>query len=387
MPRRRVVGLPPESLMRIAVLNSCCLPASAAAKPTFDSVFGNTGNAVIFSGLEALLPAKPSLILPSLFSRTKIAYRADGSAIKGSGVIADEISNCDVVVLVLQDLAREDAYVTAAQLKDAKELLRNSRNLFVFSLGANSLEFNRNDLAETAGNISKALPDSVLDFLLFLLGKSLLVSVRGQVTADVLGLVCASPSARISIDGCPSLSGRHLDYKSIQKNINPDTWSSKPRIVSGGLFGLRKRRTLLRVLHVAQEQSELSPFFNHIISPGFGHQSMLLSAMGRKKLFLEPSSWNKWLKRLAHSRRPVFYCGTRVHGMIQALVSGIPGVLLAGDSRALEIASLYGFPLVLGACLEDVPDIVANHDYSDLFDRQSVLSARLRESISLMSAC
>jgi hypothetical protein len=114
---------------------------------------------------------------------------------------------------------------------------------------------------------------------------------------------------------------------------------------------------------------------------------MLLSAMGRKKLFLEPSSWNKWLKRLAHSRKPVFYCGTRVHGMIQALVSGIPGVLLAGDSRALEIASLYGFPLVLGACLEDVPDIVANHDYSDLFDRQSVLSARLRESISLMSAC
>ena len=113
----------------------------------------------------------------------------------------------------------------------------------------------------------------------------------------------------------------------------------------------------------------------------------MLAAMGRKKLFLEPKKWNEWLSQWAHCGKPLFYCGTRVHGMIQALVSGIPGVLLAGDSRALEMASLYGIPLVLGACLEDVPDIVASHDYSNLFYRQSVISARLRENVSLMSAC
>jgi hypothetical protein len=373
--------------MRIAVVNSCCVPPFAAAKPTLDTVFGNTGNAVIYSGLESLLPSKPSLVLPSLFSSRRTAYLSDGSTIEELSSIAHEISKCDVTVLILQDLARKDAYVTAAQLDDAKELLRNARNLFVFSLGANSLEFDRNDLTGTAGIISKSLPDFLLDFLRFLLEKSLLVSVRGQVTADVLGLFCPNPSARISIDGCPSLSGRQLDYQSIKKNISRDTWSGKPIFVTGGLFGLRRRRTLLRVSHVAQEKRELNPFFNHVVSPGFGRESMLLSAMGRKKLFLEPQRWNEWLRHLAHSRKPLFYCGTRVHGMIQALVSGIPGVLLAGDSRALEMASLYGIPLVLGACLEDVPDIVANHNYSDLLDRQSVASARLRENISLMSAC
>jgi hypothetical protein len=373
--------------MRIAVVNSCCVPPSAAAKTTLDTVFGNTGNAVIYSGLESLLPSRPSLVLPSIFSFRRTAYLSDGSKIEELSSIAHEISNCDITVLILQDLARKDAYVTAAQLDDAKKLLRNSRNLFVFSLGANSLEFNRNDLAGTAGIIAKALPDFILDFLRFLLDKSLLVSVRGQVTADVLGLVCPSPSARISIDGCPSLSGRHLDYQSTQKNISRVNWARKPSYVTGGLFGLRRRRTLLRVFHVAQEKSELNPLFNHILSPEFGGESMLLSAMCTKKLFLKPQRWNTWLRRLAHSRTPLFYCGTRVHGMIQALVSGIPGVLLSGDSRALEMASLYGIPLVLGACLEDVPDIVANHDYSDLFDRQSILSRRLHDSISLMSAC
>jgi hypothetical protein len=373
--------------MKIAVVNSCCVPPFAASKPTLDTVFGNTGNAVIYSGLESLLPSKPSLVLPSLFSFRSTAYLSDGRAIKEISSIANEIGNCDVTVLVLQDLARKDAYVTAAQLGRAKELLRNARTLFVFSLGANALQFNRNDLAETAGIIAKSLPDFIVDFLRFLLEKSLLVSVRGTITADVLKLICPSPSAKISIDGCPSLSGRRLDYQSLVKNISRDTWSRKPRFVTGGLFGLQQRRTLLRVCHVAQEKHELNPFFNHFISPGFSGDSVVRLAMGSKKLFLEPKQWNEWLRQCSHSGNPLFYCGTRVHGMIQALVAGIPGVLLAGDSRALEMASLYGIPLVLGACLEEVPDIVANHDYSCLFDRQSSISARLQENISLMSAC
>lgn len=373
--------------MKIAVINSCCIPPFAASKPTLDTVFGNTGNAVIYSGLESLLPSQPSLVLPSLFSLRRTAYLSDGRTIEEISSIAHEIRNCDVTVLILQDLARKDAYVTAAQLGQATELLRNSRNLFVFSLGANALQFNRNDLAGTAAIIYKSLPDFIVDFLRYLLDKSLLVSVRGKITADVLELVCPSPSAKISIDGCPSLSGRHLDCQSLIKNASRDAWSRKPRFVTGGLFGLRKRRTLLRVFHVAQEKHELNPFFNHVISPGFRDDAMALLAMGNKKLFFEPQQWNEWLRRWAHSEKPLYYCGTRVHGMIQALVSGVPGVLLSGDSRALEMASLYGIPLVPGACLEEVPDIVASHDYSRLFDRQSIVSARFQANISLMSAC
>ena len=373
--------------MKIAVLNSCCLPPSVTSSPTFDTVFGNTGNAVIYAGLGSLLPCKPSLVLPSLFGFSSIAYRSDGSLLKGLSIITQEIRTCDATILILQDLARHDAYVTRAQVGAAKSLLSCSRNLFVFSLGSNCLVFNRNDHAATVDLIFSTLPDFILDFLRFILDKALLVSVRGQITADVLSLVRQNPIARISIDGCPSLSGRCLDHKALLGYSSRIINGSLPLFVTGGLFGLRQRRTLLRAFHVAQEKCELNPFFNHVISQEFTHESVLLSIFRRKKLFLEPARWSDWLAVLAQSSKPVSYCGTRVHGLIQALVSGIPGVLLSGDSRALEMASLYGIPLMHGACLEDVSDIVASHDFSRLLDRHALVSARLRESISLLSAC
>lgn len=342
---------------------------------------------MIYSSLESLLPCSPSLILPSLFEFSSIAYRSDGSLLKGLNIISQEISTCDATILILQDLARQDPYVTSEQLETAKSLLSCSRNLFVFSLGSNSLAFNRNDLAATVDLIFSTLPDFILGFLRFILDKALLVSVRGQLTADVLALVRQNATARISIDGCPSLSARCLDHKALLDYPSRMTSGSRPLFVTGGLFNLRQRRTYLRVFHVAQEKHELNPFFNHFISQEFQRERLLLEIAGRKKIFFEPRRWSEWLEGLVHLGKPVNYCGTRVHGLIQALVSGIPGVLLSGDSRAFEMASLYGFPLMLGACLEDVPDIVANYDFSELLDRHMLVSARLRESISLLSAC
>lgn len=374
--------------MKLAVLNSCCVPHFVAEKPSFDTVFGNSGNAVIYDGLRNLLPSEPHLVIPSLFSKSITAYTKNNSVITEPNNILSSLSKCDATVLLLQDILRADAYVSACQISVAMSYIEASRNLFVFSLGSNSLDFDKSQLfSEISQKIHNSLSVHIARFMHVLLEKALLLSVRGEITAGVLRLANLQHFHKISIDGCPSLSGPEINRSCLLDSYTCSTKRLDPFYITGGLFGLKRRRTLLQMCHVAQEKHELNYFFNPILARNALSESAFISLTGRKKIFLEPRQWSNWLESVKVSRENVYYCGTRVHGCIQALKSGIRGVLLAGDSRALEMATLYGLSIVPSCTLEDVGEIILEDDITEILERQLLLSSNLRRSVGLISRC
>ena len=58
----------------------------------------------------------------------------------------------------------------------------------------------------------------------------------------------------------------------------------------------------------------------------------------RTQLFLDPYPW------IADLRTRDFSFGTRIHGTIAALLAGTPGVVVAHDSRTLELARYFDIP-------------------------------------------
>ena len=58
----------------------------------------------------------------------------------------------------------------------------------------------------------------------------------------------------------------------------------------------------------------------------------------RVRFFLDPKTW------FDHLAQYDFSFGTRIHGNIAALLAGTPAVLLAHDSRTLELADYHQIP-------------------------------------------
>jgi hypothetical protein len=67
----------------------------------------------------------------------------------------------------------------------------------------------------------------------------------------------------------------------------------------------------------------------------------------RVRFFLDPKTW------FDHLARYDFSFGTRIHGNIAALLAGTPALLLAHDSRTLELAEYHEIPHRTISTIED----------------------------------
>ncbi len=75
-------------------------------------------------------------------------------------------------------------------------------------------------------------------------------------------------------------------------------------------------------------------------------------------LFFDVPSW------MEHYRRFDFVIGARIHGVMLALQAGIPGVVIAHDSRTLELCETMMVPYVLA---KDVQNGITREQLPDLF--------------------
>ena len=85
----------------------------------------------------------------------------------------------------------------------------------------------------------------------------------------------------------------------------------------------------------------------------------------RVRFFLDPKTW------FSHLAQYDFSFGTRIHGNIASLLAGTPAVLLAHDSRTLELADYHQIPHRVISSLPDQPDaaaLYAEADWSKLND-------------------
>lgn len=75
-------------------------------------------------------------------------------------------------------------------------------------------------------------------------------------------------------------------------------------------------------------------------------------------LFFDVPSW------MEHYRRFDFVIGARIHGVMLALQAGVPGVVIAHDSRTLELCETMMVPYVLA---KDVQNGITREQLPDLF--------------------
>jgi hypothetical protein len=164
-------------------------------------------------------------------------------------------------------------------------------------------------------------------FLQFLIFKEVAIGCRGIETLEFLvknGFV----RSNLFVTGCPSLQLIKEDARNIPKSISRI-------IVSGALIS--------RLDLIESPQNHKSKF---LVIPQTLHSYNHVASLQKSNPAIEiftPSSFRSWKNKLK-TWKPDISVGTRLHGNIAALSLGISAVLMSGDIRTREIASITGLP-------------------------------------------
>lgn len=232
--------------------------------------------------------------------------------------------------------------------------------------------------ADLDGNVPRQERDAVdhltRRFVRAVLERGPSIGVRGDFTKEYL-IGLGFDDSEVDVIGCPSmfLHGPELplrlpthveDDDPIAITISPYVRQMGPVLQTA----LRRNRNLT---YIGQDINTLRLLMHG--KPLSGNDPLLpltpehpVYAPGRTVFPLNIPTWQEEL------RRQRFTFGSRIHGTIVSLVSGTPAVLLAHDSRTLELARHHDIPFVRldqGDPAEISPtQLYAEADWSALVD-------------------
>lgn len=94
----------------------------------------------------------------------------------------------------------------------------------------------------------------------------------------------------------------------------------------------------------------------------FGLPAVELLAQNRINLFIDMAEWSRYIRKEGFD----LSFGSRIHGSIMAVLSGIPAVIYAADSRTREMAEFFDIPIQLPKNTQkiDAYDLYMNVDYT-----------------------
>jgi hypothetical protein len=228
--------------------------------------------------------------------------------------------------------------------------------------------------ASTANDTSRLRPiaPSVAAFLAAALERGPSIGVRGELTLDYLGELGFREAEVI---GCPSmfLHGDRLDVREPPRDLAPDAriaLNVSPYVTAMGPVVARHAAAYRNLTYVAQDLDTLELLLG---GPGADvppddprpiHRAHRLVREDRIRMFTDPPTWFDFLAGQA------FSFGTRIHGNIAALLAGTPAVVLAHDSRTLELARYFDIPHRLMADADpstiDARELAASADLTAL---------------------
>ena len=216
------------------------------------------------------------------------------------------------------------------------------------------------------GDWSRAAPiePSVKAFVSAVLDRGPSIGVRGEMTADYLrGLGFRDTE----VIGCPSMFmwGDRLRVEKRTPTLAHDARVSitvSPYVTAMGPIVMRHLERYPNLTYVAQDLKTLDmlvwgepPSEAAKRSPIPVHTSHPLFAQDRVRFYVAPWPWIEDLRDVD------FSFGTRIHGAIAAVLAGTPAVVLAHDSRTLELARYFGIPH------RPMSDVDADVDAADLY--------------------
>lgn len=211
-----------------------------------------------------------------------------------------------------------------------------------------------------------SVEDNVRRFVGLVLDRSASIGVRGEFTRDYLvGL--GFPSDAVDIIGCPSLFLHGRDF-TVEKRVDTITADSPlalnltPEVPGIGAFATAQAARHPQLTYIGQDAHDLRLLlwgvpFPHVHDPlAPVHLQHPLYQTDRMRLFLDMWTWYDFLQAKD------FAYGTRFHGNVAALLAGTPAMLLAHDSRTLELAEYHRMPYQL------MPELSGDIRAKELFD-------------------
>ena len=188
---------------------------------------------------------------------------------------------------------------------------------------------------------------SIRAFVRAVLDRGPSIGVRGELTHDYLRSLGFSD---VEVVGCPSmfLWGEDLRVTKRLPALAPDSRVAitvSPYVAAMGPVVRRHVEAYPNLTYIAQDLASLQRLLWGESAEEAArtsdvpvHLSHPLYRDDKTRLFLDPWPW------IAELRAQDFAFGTRIHGTIAALLAGTPGVVLAHDSRTLELARYFGIP-------------------------------------------
>ncbi|MDM4763912.1 polysaccharide pyruvyl transferase family protein [Galbitalea sp. SE-J8] len=219
----------------------------------------------------------------------------------------------------------------------------------------------------------------VARFVRAVLARSATLGVRGARSAAYLAQLGFGPDA-IDVIGCPSLFTERDGFA-----IRPRDVTRESRIdltYTGGLSALVDRAVerYPRLEFVAQEHHRLRLLLEGADPAGYDGRGPLgtghpLYRDDRIRFFVDARTWTDHLAGFDLA------FGTRIHGAIAALLARVPAIVLAYDSRTLELAEYHGIPHrdfhAVGPGT-DVATLAADADLTEFHARFPELAAHYR---------
>jgi hypothetical protein len=212
-----------------------------------------------------------------------------------------------------------------------------------------------------------AISDTVKRFVGLVLDRSASIGVRGEFTkAYLVGL--GFPESSVDIIGCPSLFLHGRDFR-VDKKVPAISGDSRlalnltPEVAGIGPFATAQAERHPHLTYIGQDAHDLRLLlwgipFPHVVDPSVPvHLDHPLYQSDRMRLFLDTWTWYDFLATQD------FAYGTRFHGNVAALLGGTPALLLAHDSRTLELAEYHRMPYVV------MPELTADLKAEDLYER------------------
>lgn len=173
------------------------------------------------------------------------------------------------------------------------------------------------------------------------------------------------------VTGCPSIYQFGLDYFDNFVDKKVDKKNFKP-IFNGTLSKYIK----LMKEYPLSEFIDQNCFYNILNDKNFlinnsikqlikiyGYDELVVLSEERVKLFPDMICWMNYLKNKGFN----FSIGERIHGNIMPILSGIPSMVIAHDSRTMEMAEFFNIPFTTPYEFENsnsIYDLYLNMDYS-----------------------
>ncbi|MDG6111043.1 polysaccharide pyruvyl transferase family protein [Lactococcus formosensis] len=229
------------------------------------------------------------------------------------------------------------------------------------SVGASSFE-----------NEDPQLNKLVKEFVSSVLENSASIGVRGQITKKYL-LNLGFAESDIDIIGCPSVRffGSELDLVAreypdfsanmkIAVNYTPTRYNNAWGKVITNIF--KEYKNSYAILQDKYEINNLSWKFPNVVLPKIPEKIKKLSDIpvtpmhpvfkeNRGRVFTDANQWINSMKTFD------FSIGTRIHGNIASILAGTPSLVIAIDTRTLELAEYFKIPYVMLSDLDKYPNL------------------------------